>query len=355
MVAEVVLGIGLGAVLAAAWLATRPVTIVDAPPKPSDRVPARHETIYVAGRESPVRQSHWQAKRAAFLSSDEKGVELVEQDANRWLAVEFGSMDLTREWESFGVTYKGALPRFRFDGEAVQVGLVEELAVFGGSARRIVVQAIGRFEKDGMAFVFAPSTMRIGALPIPFAPLRKALAGLFVSSLRPSDEFAAAWASVDDLRVEEGKMKLGFKRIAPVLVAEEAPGDSASESVAVLGERESVVGSLEPVTTGGEEASVGVVDAAMPSEGTAVDSDTRAPEEAAEISSEAVVSNESAAVDGEAMREAVSAPSEVPNEPTIEDAPVAPESIALPEVPSSDEDRAGEEAPADPIVAEPVP
>ncbi|BET69194.1 hypothetical protein ASA1KI_41120 [Opitutales bacterium ASA1] len=342
MAAEVVLGIALGAVFAAAWLATRPVTILDAPPKPSDTAPGRHETIYIAGRESPVRQSQWQAKRAAFLSSDEKGVELVEQDANRWLAVEFGSMDLTREWESFGVTYKGALPRFRFDGEMVQVGLVEELAVFGGSARRIVVQAIGRFEKDGVAFVFMPSTMRIGALPIPFAPLRKALAGLFVSSLRPSDEFAAAWSSVDDLRVEEGKMKLGFKRIAPVLVAEDVRGDPASESA-------------EPVTTGGEIASVGVVDVGGSSEGTHAETIARATEESSESSPEAVVSIEAAASDGEDASEAVSAPSSEPSEPTIEDAPVAPESISIPEVASSDEERSGEEAPAESTVAEPVP
>jgi len=216
-IAEAILGVFIGGAVAAAWLAIQVVTVVDAPPKPvKGEVPARHSVVYVNGRETPLRQSQWQKKQRAFLEKDPKGIELQEQDVNRWVATEFGAVDRTMKWESFGVEYRGDLPRFRFDGETVKVGMISDLTVPGSAGRKLVVQAAGTFQRRNGGFRFVPKSMLIGALPVPFETLRNKVGDLFLGSLVASNAFLECWNAIAEIEVEEGRMKVGFNRTSAV-------------------------------------------------------------------------------------------------------------------------------------------
>ncbi|MGH8018623.1 MAG: hypothetical protein ACREIA_10075 [Opitutaceae bacterium] len=235
LVAEAILGVLLGAVFACVWLAIRPVSIVDALPKDKEETVARrHEVTYVSGREAPLRQSQWKRKQRAFLKQDPNGVELLEQDVNRWVATEFGALELNKKWETYSLEYHGGLPNFRFDGERAHAGLVNEVSAFE-IERKLVVQAEGAFRQHDGRFEFVADRMLVGALAIPGKTLRTLLADWFVGGFAVSDAFAKSWSEVDDVKIEEGRMKLGFRAPAPTVVEESMPSTDAA-NLATSGE-----------------------------------------------------------------------------------------------------------------------
>ncbi len=232
LVAEAILGVLLGGAFASVWLAIRPVPVVDAPPKIEEgEAPRRHQVAYVSGRETPLRQSQWKRKQRAFLEQDPKGLELAEQDVNHWIATEFGALELGRKWETYGLEYQGGLPKFRFDGDRACVGLVTEVKAFQNE-RKLVVQAEGSFQERGGSFQFVPDRMLVGALPIPSGILRSVVADWLIGSLTISEPFAKGWSQVDDVKIEEGRMKVGFRQPAPTVVVESAPEPVESPMVA---------------------------------------------------------------------------------------------------------------------------
>lgn len=203
-------GIAVGVVIAAVWLVFKPVAIADAPPKDEGGEHAPHSVTYVRGRESPVSPSRWRARQRAFLRSDPRGVELREQDLNRWFATEFAGTDRATKWDAISSEFSPGLPLFRFDGDVVEVGTVNKLNLMDSIETSLVVQAKGSFERHGKRFLYVPKELLIGSCPVPTGFLRGLLFNAFAGGFALPDPTAEAWATINDITVEQSRMKLGF-------------------------------------------------------------------------------------------------------------------------------------------------
>lgn len=212
---EAIFGIGIGVGIAAAWLIVKPVNISDSRPSAQDlALAARHDVWYVPGQEIPVRVPQWTAKQRAFLDHTVSSLELTEQDLNRWMSVTYGETEIRQEWPMFDAEMRANLPLFRFDGSVVEAGWVLQLEC-GEWKRALVLQTRGAFENRGEHPAFVVESMRIGSCPIPSQAFAQYLFDRVASAFVLPDDTRAAWATVEDIRVDESRMKLGLKPAAP--------------------------------------------------------------------------------------------------------------------------------------------
>jgi hypothetical protein len=212
LAADIVVGVFLGGFIAIAWLVAKPAVLLDAPPPPAAAGTSvdRHRVDYIHGRVAPVRNSEWVAKERAFITSTPGSLQLLEQDVNRWMTANFGEADRSVKWAGLNVEVHPELPSFRFDGSETQIGLPIRF-VFMGAERRVVLQTRGGFVVRGQSQVFQPRTVYVGSCPIPVALGGESIYKKFADGFVVTDEVRKAWGAIEDIRVEESRMKVAIR------------------------------------------------------------------------------------------------------------------------------------------------
>jgi hypothetical protein len=232
---DVGLGISMGCLFAAVYLALKPVSIRDGGEKPGAKEPARHEITYVRGRSGLVRTSVIETKKNSFLTRDRAGVELVEEEINRWISTEYGNDARSAEYEDFEAEFKADVPVFKVRGDETHVGMVFDLSVLGYT-RKVVLQAAGAFQREGGRFVYVPEKMYVGSCPVNVPYLSRRIFDAIYDRFEVSSDLSAAWADVRGLVVEAGALKLDFNAATPApakpepMPVVETPGAAAPEN-----------------------------------------------------------------------------------------------------------------------------
>lgn len=302
-IVDVALGITMGCLFAATYLALKPVAIRDGAERSGEKEKERHEVTYIRGRSGLVRTSVIDAKKTSFLSRDRAGVELSEEEINRWISTEYGNSPRTAEYEDFEAEFRADVPVFKVRGDETEVGMVFDLSVLGVT-RKVVLQAAGAFQREGGRFVFVPEKMYVGSCPVNIPYLSRRIFNAVYDRFEVSSDLSEAWADVRGLAVEGGLIKLDFDGAAPVAAVPESTPEVETPDTAVSEQAISEVqvpSVQETVEEASEELAEPVVEEAAP----AVDA-------AAETADETV---DAVAAGGEAQ--------ENTGDPMVDGAPVA--------------------------------
>jgi hypothetical protein len=212
LVADIVVGLVLGGFVAVLWLVAKPAVILDVPaaPAPAGTAVDRHRVDFIQGRVAPIRNSEWVAKERAFISSTPGSLQLLEQDVNRWISTNFGDADRSVKWAAANLEVKPETPSVRFDGAVTQIGMPIRVTILGAE-RRLVLQTQGAFVARGKQQVFVPKRVYVGSCPFPVALgggyIYEKCAGSFVVT----DGVKKAWAAIEDIRIEESRMKVAIR------------------------------------------------------------------------------------------------------------------------------------------------
>lgn len=300
-IVDVGLGIFLGCLFAATYLAFKPVTIRDSVPTSGDKEPGRHDITYVRGRSGLVRGSVVQAKEESMLARTRDGIELGEEEINRWISTKYGDANRSREFEDWDAEFKADLPVFRIRGDATQIGMTFDLSALG-ITRKVVLQTVGAFQREGGRYVFVPESMYLGSCPVNIPFLSRRIFDAVYDRFEVSSDLRAAWADVRGMVVDRGLIKLDFNAATPqevesapepvadapeTLAAEvEATAEDVSEAVEEAPQEMAQPEAIEPETT--EPATANPAEDTMQPESAVVD----APEAAVENITEAPVIDE---------------------------------------------------------------
>ncbi|MEX2381080.1 MAG: hypothetical protein WD490_01745 [Opitutales bacterium] len=202
IVVGAILSLLLGVFLAAVYMVTTPVEVVDEMPDSPDST----KVYYVTGDagEQPLQ---WSQKLGALTSGTWSGAFPVsEQELNQWAQSAFAESNGSGEDGTFVVT--PGTPNFRLYGERIQVGADLEYSVFG-FGQTIKSQAHGQIIEKGGRFVFEPHELHLGSLPIPRAG---GLSSLVFNRLRESfevsEELKQGWERVSYAAVDESVLRI---------------------------------------------------------------------------------------------------------------------------------------------------
>ncbi len=205
---EVVLGatlsLLLGVAVALVYLVTVPVETVKAPPKD---LPAGKVVYYPGGRDVAKGQQ-WLRKRQLFTEGN--SVSVSADELNLWMlssASQPGSSPSAEGIISLGT------PNFRILGNELQIGGDAMINVSWFSVQfPVVVQAIGRFEKQGDRFAFVPDECYVGSLPLQKVPLLGTLIyNYLLGRERIPADIAASWKKLAEVSIEDHTLKLTMR------------------------------------------------------------------------------------------------------------------------------------------------
>lgn len=237
---QMVFGLIGGVLIAALWLALKPVTILDAPPATAEAKTDRHEVQYVRGRPAG-RGTQGARKQKAFFDRTPGTLVFAEEDVNRWLGSVYDSKERTIRVEGIDLTLGPRVPSVRLVNDEMEIGLEIGMDRAGG-VRTLVAQARGRFVSQGGQQVFVPRQIYVGSCPLPWN-----LGGRMVyeklKALYPiSDYVQGAWSALDTATIEKGRLQLV---VAGAAAPEAAPIESSVPAVTVP----EVPATENPVTT----------------------------------------------------------------------------------------------------------
>lgn len=194
---EIVLGgilsVILGALLAAIFLAARPMKVVKELPKETEV----GVVYFLEGRKDYEASRRWMFKRDVFVQG--QTVELTEGELNYW--VESVYPPPAKDAPNDAIFSVGT-PQFHIADDELKAGALCRLNLFG-MVYQVAVQSAGGFAKVGDKFEFRPRELLVGGLPAhqlgPLGPIIfRQVAGAFV----PPEDVAAAWARLTDAHVE---------------------------------------------------------------------------------------------------------------------------------------------------------
>lgn len=213
---EVILGaflsLVLGVALAAVAMVLKPAAIVKELPKEPDP----GVVYYVEGSRDTAKGRQAVAKQKAFL---EGGSVVLNEDELNLLTAPSSTPLPPAKPAAKGAAPEAPLPpaeavvtagapNFRMRGEVLQVGVPVRLSV-AGLDEKVVVQARGKFEKNGELFVFSPSEIYVGSCPLQRLPVvRSYLLKRFLAQATIPDDLAAAWRKLENVTVENGALHL---------------------------------------------------------------------------------------------------------------------------------------------------
>jgi hypothetical protein len=227
--AEVILGAVLSAVLGvllgAALLVFKPAETVKELPKQEDR--KRGVVYYVEGATGGnARQAD--AKRKAFVAGQTVTVTEAELNALASAAAgpatppppakapdkkgdkkgaEKGKADDSAAPAAEGFITPGT-PNFRIRDGVVQIGAPVTVSVFG-MGQKVTMQARGGFKKDGDVFVYDPSELYLGSLPLQRLPFAAGFVrGKVFDSQKVPEDIVTAWRKLSSVTVEGNTLKL---------------------------------------------------------------------------------------------------------------------------------------------------
>jgi hypothetical protein len=155
-----VLSTVLGALLGVLHLASQRVEVVAEAPKE----PAAGTRYFITG-EPPKDSGRSMERKLDQLENPGAEVAFSEGELNAWSHQTFKPTQLEEAEKNGAVMIVAGRPNFRFVGKELQLGMENELVVFGSSAP-LVLQARGGFEHAGDKMRFKASEAYLGALPL---------------------------------------------------------------------------------------------------------------------------------------------------------------------------------------------
>lgn len=208
LVIKFVAGAVFGAALAAVWLVAKPVLFVDQPLPPEEAKEHGDFLVqYVPGRSGGPATPQANARVKRFIDHVPGEIAFSEEDANRWLASTFGDRKAKVPMVADEIALP--VPSLRFDTGLAQLGLVFDLSSLSKGAK-LVFQVQGGFVREGDSFVFEPRQVHLGSLPVPGAAARAVFSRATAMFPTP-DAVRAAWAAVQDVQVEPGRIRLAIR------------------------------------------------------------------------------------------------------------------------------------------------
>jgi hypothetical protein len=221
-----VLSLGLGAVLAVGYLLYKPVETVKQLPKEADRVPG--QVYFLEGSKDTGKAKQWRTKRKQLMEAVPSEIVLIEDELNAWFAPEAPTQKTAakpatgKEGEPAPeapvpdelVTWSH--PTFRIADNQMHVSCtatLNPLRLFTLDVP-LIVQASGDFVKTGDTFVYAPTTLLVGSLPVHRIPgattyLMKRARAAQEAAL--SEQAQAAWARIADIGVDGRTLKVAIQ------------------------------------------------------------------------------------------------------------------------------------------------
>lgn len=200
-----VLGLLVGVVCACVYLVFKPVLPVKELPKES----AVGTVYYLAGRNDGAKSRAWQSKLSTFINGG--GVVVNEDELNAWAASLGGAPAAAKPGPKAPANddfLSASGLNFRIEGERLQIGQ-KVLLNYYGISKEVVMQATGRFARNGEAFIFAPDQVYLGSCPLHVIPgAAGKLVGALVAKQKVPDDFRAAWAKISGIAIEGGLLQV---------------------------------------------------------------------------------------------------------------------------------------------------
>lgn len=202
-----VLSVIVGGLLAAVHLVSLPVEMLKTAPK---EAPAKGARIFIAGESGASAGRAWQPKRDGLAAGTSGRQTWSEAELNAWSAATFEPAKLNKDDAADKmVLVTGGIPDFRFDGAALQLGMVNKVHLLG-SETPLVLQARGGFVRTNAGWIYAPTEARLGALPLHKIPtLMSLVAGRFVARPFPA-EVEKALQNAHEIAVREGALVIAL-------------------------------------------------------------------------------------------------------------------------------------------------
>jgi hypothetical protein len=194
------LSIVLGGLLGVVAMAARPVEVVKAMPKE----PVEGTRYFVEGA-APGYSRTWEAK-VEQLKAGAVELRFTEAELNAWAGKTFKVEEVKEEQKAGVFLIIAGKPNFRFAGEELQVGMVNELVLFGTTAP-LVIQAQGNLARaSGGAWSLNAKEAWLGGFPLhKFPPLMQAVSARFGAAERP-EELTQALTKANRLEIADGTL-----------------------------------------------------------------------------------------------------------------------------------------------------
>lgn len=194
---EIVLGsilsIVLGGLLAALFLAARPMKVVKEVPKEAEA----GVVYFIEGKKDYEASRRWMFKRDVFVQG--QTVEVTEGELNYWVGSVYPppAKDAPND-----AMFSVGTPQFHIADDELKAGALCRLNLFG-LVHEIAVQSAGGFVKVGDSYEYRARELKVGGLPAHLlgpvgGMIFKQIAGAFV----PPEDVAAAWVKLTDVHVE---------------------------------------------------------------------------------------------------------------------------------------------------------
>ena len=192
------LSVLLGAVLAAAFLITKPVEKVRAIPDE----PVHNQVYYIEGAKSGGGQ--WLRKKQMFIEGAAMEIQLSENELNKWIA----STKVKPETTDSPPLIAFRDVNFRIVNNTLQVGIPTELN-FPMFSRSIIVQATGGYLLSGDRFELKLDRLMVGSLAVHRIPILSSIvAGRLFASQEVGEEVYEAWDSLSVVAIEDNQLTL---------------------------------------------------------------------------------------------------------------------------------------------------
>ncbi len=214
---EIILGAALsavlGGVLGALALVFKPVAVVKELPKE----PVASTTYFIEGSRDTNKAKQAAAKRKAFAQGSPGVFSITEDDLNTLAgpatpaaapAAKPKPGEKAAPAAPPGETLVAGTPNFRIRDGLVQIGFPVTVNVLGLDAK-VIVQARGKFSKNGQVFAYEPETLLVGSCPVQRLPYASTyVTKKFLASQLIAEDIAAAWPKVVAVAVEGSTLKL---------------------------------------------------------------------------------------------------------------------------------------------------
>ncbi len=230
----------LGAVLAVGFMILKPVEVAKEPPKEEERV--QGAVYFLEGNVDPSRSRQWIRKRQMLLEGTAGEIAFSEEELNAWFSAGIpakAKKPAPRPTPKSATPGKAAAqspaeeedllvletPNVRIRDSIFQVGVPGNLNLIVTSFP-VVLQSQGIFEKIDDTWMFKPSAIYLGSMPLHRIPgfTDQLVKRLMSSSLIPEDALAS-WKRVERVAVDGKALKITFP--TPVAPAPEAAEPAA--------------------------------------------------------------------------------------------------------------------------------
>lgn len=200
IISGAILSTVLGALLGVLHLASQRVEVVAEAPKE----PAPGVRYFITG-EAPKDSGRSLDRKLDLLENPGAEVSFSEGELNAWSNQTFKPTKIDEKEKAGTVMIVAGRPNFRFVGTELQLGMENELVVFGSSAP-LVLQARGGFERTGDKMHFKANEAYLGALPLHRLPggVLEAVAGRFTPAA--PKEVAAVIDQASAINVADGQL-----------------------------------------------------------------------------------------------------------------------------------------------------